>query len=163
MDTILLQIKDIKGNSTLQDFADAIILDSMSHGVTLPMAMDMANTERALGRAAFSEVNVSKTTDQSTPALYSACAAGTKLGDATISIGRNESGKFLSHVKYTLGNAMISSISTGLGGGGTDSISIVYSKITMEYTQQGVTGDKAGTASFGWDLAKNAPAAAAKK
>lgn len=163
MDTILLQIKNIKGNSTLDGYADAIILDTVSHGVTLPMSMDMANTERALGRPSFTELAVSKATDQSTPALYNACASGTKLGDATISVGRNESGKFLLHVKYVLGNAMVSTISTGLSGGGSDSVTLCFSKISMEYTQQAAAGNKAGTASFGWDLATNKSTAAAKK
>lgn len=163
MDTILLQIKDVKGNSTIEGYADTIILDSMSNGVSLPLTTDMANTERAMGRPSFSEISVSKSIDQSTPALYSACAAGTKLGDVTIHVGRNESGKFMPLLKYTLNNTMVSSINTGVSGGGADNLSLSYSKIAIEYTQQGVTGDKAGTASFGWDLAKNAPVAAPKK
>ncbi|MGV2904809.1 Hcp family type VI secretion system effector [Achromobacter sp. AGC25] len=162
MDTILLQINNIKGNSTVDGYADAIILDSVSHSVSLPMAMDMANTERALGRPNFSELSVSKATDQSTPALYNACASGSKLGDATISIGRNESGKFLLLVKYVLGNAMISNVSTGLSSGGSDSVALCFSTISMEYTQQAAAGNKAGTASFGWDLATNKSSAAKK-
>ncbi|GLK97007.1 Hcp family type VI secretion system effector [Achromobacter insolitus] len=163
MDTILLQIKNIKGNSTIDGYADAIILESLAHGVSLPMSMDMANTERALGRPSFTELTVAKVTDQSTPALYNACASGAKLGDATIFVGRNESGKFLLHVKYVLSNAMVSTISTGMGGGSSDNVTLCFSKISMEYTQQAATGNKAGTASFGWDLATNKSTASPKK
>lgn len=164
MDTILLQINNIKGNSTLDGHADAIILTTVSHGVMLPMSMDMANTERALGRPSFSEMTFSKAMDQSTPALYNACASGAKLNDATILIGRNESGSFLLHVKYVLGNAMVSSISSALGeGGSSDSFTLCFSKLSIEYTQQATAGNKAGTASFGWDLATNKSTAAPKK
>jgi type VI secretion system secreted protein Hcp len=156
MDTIILKFKDIKGNSLIDGFADGIALMSFSHGVSMPMGRDTSNTERTLGRPSFSEVQVSKITDQSTPALYSACAAGTKLGDATISIGRNEGGKFMLQMKYVLTNAMIANISTSGGGSDMmDSLSINFSQITSQYTQQKTDSTKKGTASFGWDLSTN--------
>ena len=124
MDTVLLKIKDIKGNSTLDGATDQIVLYSYSIGVQMSMNRDVGNTERTMGRPSFQEFSLSKATDQATPALYSACAAGTKLGDATISIGRNENGKFMSLLTYTLSDAMISSIATSGGGESADSFSI---------------------------------------
>ena len=156
MDTIILKFKDIKGNSLIDGFADGIQLMSFSHGVSMPMGRDTSNTERTLGRPSFSEVQVSKITDQSTPALYSACAAGTKLGDATISIGRNEGGKFMLLMKYVLSNSMISHISTGGGSSEmSDSVTIHFTQMTSQYTQQSTDSTKKGNASFGWDLAAN--------
>jgi type VI secretion system secreted protein Hcp len=155
MDTILLELKDIKGNSQIVDHTDKIIVNTFSFGISMPLTSDPANTERTLGRPSFSEVQISKVTDQSTPALYSACAAGTKLGDATLLIGRNEAGKFMLHMKYVLKNAMVGTISTGGGGGMGDSVSLNFTQITAEYTQQDTTADKKGTAAFGWDLASN--------
>jgi type VI secretion system secreted protein Hcp len=155
MDTVILQFKDIKGNSLISGFADGILLTSFSHGTLIPMGSDVAGTERTLGRPAFSEFSCTKATDQSTPALFAACASGTKLGDATISIGRNQSGTLMPIVKYVLTNAMISNISTTGGGDLVDSISIHYSAITSQYTQQNVDSTKKGSASFGWDLSAN--------
>lgn len=156
MDTIILQFKDIKGNSLIDGFADGILLMSFSHSVSIPMGIDSSNTERTLGRPAFSEFSVSKGTDQSTPALYAACAAGTKLGDATISVGRNEGGKFMLHMKYVLTNAMIANIATSGGGSDMmDSLSINYSAMTSQYTQQNTDSTKKGTAPFGWDRSTN--------
>src|SRR6266480_4630425 len=117
MDVIILQITDMKGNCTIDGHADQIILNSFSHGVALPLSTDPANTERTAGRPQFSEMNFSKMTDQSTPALMTACVQGKKLGDAIVHIGRNEGGVFMSLMKYTLGNAMVSNISTSGGGG----------------------------------------------
>jgi type VI secretion system secreted protein Hcp len=162
MDTILLELKDIKGNSMLEGYADKIIIDSFSHGVSLPISNDAANTERTLGRPNFSEFQLTKTTDQSTPALYAACAAGTKLGDATLLVGRNEGGKFMLHMKYVLTNVMVSSIQTGCGGGMSDSLSLCFTKVSAEYTQQNLDSTKKGNASFGWDLATNKAVAAPK-
>lgn len=155
MDIVLLQIKDIKGNSTLDGATDQIVLDSFSFGLSLPMNSDVTNTERTLGRPSFNEFSFSKSTDLATPGLYSACAAGTKLGDATVSIGRNENGKFMPLLKYVLTNAMISSVSTGGGGMSSDSFTINYTQVTCVYTQQNPDSSKKGNAPFGWDLSKN--------
>jgi type VI secretion system secreted protein Hcp len=161
MDTILLQLGTIQGNSTITGFANQIILHSFSHGVSLPIGMDTANTERTMGRPNFNEFSISKATDQSTPAMYAACAAGTKIGTATISIGRNEGGVFMLQMKYVLTNAMVSSISTSGGGEMMDSVSLHFSGITSEYTQQNVDSTKKGNAPFGWDLSINAALAVA--
>lgn len=156
MDVIILEIKDVKGNCTIDGHADQIILNSFSHGVSLPMSMDPGNTERTAGRPLFSEMSFSKMTDQATPALYAACAEGKKLGDATLHIGRNEGGKFMSLMKYTLTNSMVSNINTSGGGGmPADSFSLNYTKIKSEFTQQNPDSTKKGTASFGWDLETN--------
>jgi type VI secretion system secreted protein Hcp len=164
MDTIILNLgTTIKGNSTITGYADMIILQSFSHSLSLPMGMDAANTERTLGRPNFSEFSVNKATDQSTPALYAACAAGTKLGNATIYIGRNEGGVFMAQMTYVLTNAMVSNISTGGGGDLFDSVTLHFTAITSTYTQQNIDSTKKGSASFGWDLSVNAaiaPAAA---
>jgi type VI secretion system secreted protein Hcp len=153
---IILDIKDVKGNCTIDGYADKIILNSFSHSLSLPMSMDAANTERTGGRPVFSEMAFSKMTDQSTPALYTACAEGKKLGDATLHVGRNEGGKFMSLMKYTLSNAMVSNINTSGGGGmPADSFTVNFTKIKSEFTQQNADSTKKGTASFGWDLETN--------
>lgn len=156
MDVILLKITGINGNCTITGHANEIILNSFSHSVSLPMSMDAANTERTAGRPQFSEMSFSKMTDQSTPALYAACAQGKKLGDAIIEIGRNENGNFMSLMKYTLSNSMISDINTSGGGGmPSDSFSINYTKIKSQFTQQNPDSTEKGKADFGWDLETN--------
>ena len=162
MDTILLSIKDIKGNAMIDGYTDQIVIHSFSHAVMLPMGMDATNTERTLGRPNFQEFTLTKSTDQATPGLYAACSAGTKLGDATLCIGRNENGKFMLHMKYVLTNAMVSTIATSGGGDMVDTLSLNFTQMTSEYTQQNLDSTKKGNASFGWDLSKNvavAPAA----
>ena len=157
MDIIILQITDIKGNCELDGkFSGQIIIQSFSHSASIPMQMDRSNTERTAGRPNFSEMNFSKSADVSTPALYSACVAGTKLGDAKIYIGRTEGSKFMPLIEYVLTDAMVSNISTSGGGGQpSDSFSLNYSAISLVYSQQNKDSTKKGSAGFGWDLVKN--------
>ena len=156
MDTIILEIKDIKGSCELEGNIGQINVLSFSHNASIPMQPDRSNTERTSGRPNFSEMNFSKSSDIATPALYSACVAGTKLGDAKIHIGRTEGSKFMSLIEYVLTDAMVSNISTGGGGGQPrDNFALNYTGISQAYSQQNKDSTKKGNAGFGWDLVKN--------
>jgi type VI secretion system secreted protein Hcp len=57
-----------------------------------------------------------------------------------------------------LANAMIANISTSGGGSSMmDSLTINFTSITSQYTQQNPDSTLAGTAPFGWDLTTNKP------
>lgn len=157
MDTMILEIKGIKGNSLIDGHADKIQILGFSHAVFLRIGEDAANSERTLGRPTFTDFSFNKLTDQSTPALYGACAGGKKIGDAKFMIGRNENDKFMPHMVYTLRNAMVATISTNNNSSGdlVDSFTLHFTGFESEYTQQNIDSTKKGTAAFGWDVAKN--------
>ena len=156
MDVIILELPGVKGNCQIDKYAGQIIVLSFNHSVSLPMQMDIANTERTAGRPVFSEMTFSKMSDMSTPTLYDACSQGKKLGMAKIHIGRNENGVFMSVLEYELDSAMVSNISTSGGGGiPMDSFSLNYTKIRQTFTQQKSDSTKQGNAGFGWDLETN--------
>ena len=156
MDIIILEIASIKGNCIVDGFVGLTIIQSFNHSAAIPMQMDRANTERTSGRPNFSEMMFTKESDIATPALYAACVAGTKLGDAKIHIGRTEGKVFMSLIEYVLSDAMVSSISTSGGGGQpNDSFTLNYTKITQVYSQQNQDSTKKGSSGFGWDLVKN--------
>jgi type VI secretion system secreted protein Hcp len=159
---IYLKIKDIKGNCTEAGFIEQIKVDSFSHGLSNPLTARPGNTERTSDGPAFSEMNFSKTMDSSSPSLYQACAGNQKLGEAVISVVRVEADKVMSTVQYTLGDAMISGISTsGSADGGLpqESFSINFTTITSSWTQQNADSTKKGVAPFGWDLKEGKPLA----
>ncbi len=155
MDITILEITDIKGNCEIDGYKNQIILQSFSHGVSLPLQMDASNTERTAGRPIFSEMNFTKMSDMSTPVLYAACVSGKKIGDAKIHIGRNENGVFMSIMEYVLRDAMVSNISTAGGTLPMDTFSLNFNQMKMDFTQQNPDSTKKGTANFGWDLVTN--------
>lgn len=154
-DVLILDLgKTISGNSTITGYADKIIVSSFSHSAYLPMGSDAGNTERTLGRPVLSEMSFSKSSDLATTELFKACTRGTKLGDATLSIGRIENGVYMNFMTYVMSNAMISQMSCSGGGGiPNDSFSINFTAIKADYTQQNADSTAKGVGTWNWDLA----------
>ncbi len=153
-DVLILDLgTTIKGNCTIAGYIDKIIVSSYSHSASIPLQMDAGNTERTAGRPMFSEISFTKMSDLATTELYKACTQGTKLGTATLHVGRVENGKYMSLFKYELANAMIANISTGGGGGiPSDSFSINFTKIKCDFTQQQADSTAKGTGTWNWNL-----------
>lgn len=153
-DVLILDLgTTIVGNCQVNGYVGKVIVLSYSHSASIPLQMDSANTERTAGRPIFSELQFSKMSDLSTTELYKACTQGTKIGTATLHVGRVENGKYMSFFKYEMSNAMISSISTSGGGGiPSDSFSIAFTKIKCDYTQQQSDSTAKGTGTWNWNL-----------
>jgi type VI secretion system secreted protein Hcp len=150
---LILEIDTIPGNCEIKEFSKKIIVNSYSHSASLPIGADTANTVRTTGRPQLSEFSFSKSSDQSTTAMYKACTQGTNLGKVKLHVGRIEAGKFQKLLDYTMEKAMITRISTsGSSGLPSDSFSINFSKVTCEYAQQDATTTTKGKTTWNWDL-----------
>src|ERR1700752_2408800 len=160
MDAIFLDIPDIKGQSTIKGFEDKIEILSASHGVAMQITASPSNTERTSGKPNHQDVTVSKYVDLSTCPLIAACNAGTNLKTVTITVGRNDAGAILPYLVYTLDNAIVSSTSLSSGGGArpVETITLNYTKIKWDFTQQKPDTGKKGNNGAIWDLATNTPA-----
>ena len=146
----------VKGNCLIDgaDFKDKVIVESYSHGVSLPMQGDASQAERTAGRPMFSEMSFSKMSDLSTTEIYKACITGTNIPKATLWVGRVENGVYMGFFKYEFDNAMISNMSTSGGGSlPRDSVSICLTKIKCEFTQQQSNSSKKGTGTWNWNAA----------
>ncbi|AQV98983.1 virulence factor secretion apparatus protein [Cupriavidus necator] len=157
MDTIILDIPEIKGSNKQQTgrAAERIQIYSYSLGVSMMVTNDPGNSKRTSGKANFQSMSMTKPTDQATPGLYAACAAGRSLGDVKLEIGRTEDGAFRSEMTYTLCDAIVEVIQTSGASESQDAFSLNFTKIMAFYTQQKGDAQKEGTASFGWDVAGN--------
>ena len=160
MDAILLKIPDIPGQTALKDFEDQIQLLSMSHGVAMQMTGNPSDRERTSGRPNHQDLTVSKYVDLSSCPLIAACNAGTNLKTITLTIGRNDAGKIMPYLIFTLDNALVSSISVGAGSGDrpTETLTLNYTKIKWDFTEQKGEMGKKGNNGAVWDLAANTPA-----
>ncbi|WP_308925016.1 Hcp family type VI secretion system effector [Janthinobacterium sp. J1-1] len=153
-DVLILDLgPSIIGNCQVVGYVGKIIVHSYSHGASIPLQMDSANTERTAGRPVFSEMSFSKMADLATTEMYKACTQGSKIGTATLYVGRVENGKYMGFFVYSMTHAMISNISTSGGGGiPSDSFSISFTKIKCDFTQQQSDSTAKGTGTWNWNL-----------
>lgn len=157
MDAIFLKLDDIKGESQVDGFKDQIEIMSFSHNVAMQVTNDVSNTERTSGRAHVGEMSLTKFVDLSTPKLNEYCCSGKVIKEAVLTLCRNDDGKMLPFIVYTLDNVIIShlSVSGGSGGKPIETMSLNFTKIKWEITAQKLGGQKEGNVSSVWDMAMN--------
>lgn len=159
MDVIILDMgKDVKGESTLKDFADKMELLSFSHGVAMQITGDLSNSERTSGKPNHQDMTVTKYLDAASPVLNQSCCQGTGFPQVDIVIGRNDSGKVIELMRYTMKNVIISSISVGGGGGDkpVETVTLNYNNLAWKFTSQNASIGQKGVVNGTWNLATNA-------
>jgi type VI secretion system secreted protein Hcp len=157
MDMILMKVPGVTGTSMVKGFVGQIELMSYSHGISMQVTGDVSNAERTSGKPRHQDFHVTKYMDQSSPTLYQKLCQGADLGAVIVTVGRNDNGNIIPLIVYTFGQAMLSSVSVGGGGGDkpVESLSINYGSIKWDYQAQKETGGKGGTASTSWNVADN--------
>ncbi|MDX6385874.1 MAG: type secretion system secreted protein Hcp [Blastocatellia bacterium] len=158
MDVLLMKFDPVvKGTSTLDQFTDQIELLSFSHGVAMQITGDISNNERTSGKPNHQDFTITKYLDQSTPLLNEACCKGDTFKSAEVVVGRNDKGKVIQLIKYTLKNVVLSSISIGGGGGDkpVETVTMNYNHITWDFLHQKAEGGESGHVPGKWDLAQN--------
>jgi type VI secretion system secreted protein Hcp len=112
------------------------------------------------GKVNVQNVRVTKYVDSASPKLMKACCSGTHFDEALLTV-RKAGGTPVEYIKIKMEQVFISSISTGGSGGEdrlTETVSLNFAKVNLDYTPQTAKGDKGTPIPFGWDIAANAEA-----
>ena len=153
-----LKLEGIEGESQDTDHSGQIDVLSFSESILNAGTYD-AGTGGNTGKAAYSDINITKYMDKSSPTLRQYCGLGTSITTATLSCNKQAGDKKVEYFKVTLHNVVITSIQASGSGGSTDpipeSLSMNFAGIEYDYTQQSNTGDAMGTTHFGRDVQKN--------
>jgi type VI secretion system secreted protein Hcp len=158
MDVLIMDMgADPKGESSLKGFEDKIELLSFSHGVAMQITGDISNSERTSGKPNHQDLTVTKYLDAATPILNQSCCEGKAYPTVDIIIGRNDSGAVVELMRYTIKNALISSVSIGGGGGDkpVETLTLNYNQITWNFTSQKPESGKEGNVPGKWNLSTN--------
>lgn len=152
--------KDVKGEATADGVKDQIEVYSFSWGASNPTTVGPGATGLAAGRASVSSFNIMKKTEVSSPKLFSACCNGEHFAKAEVTLrkatGEGGQKEFL---KYTFEDVMIESIQWSGSNGGddtpTESVSLAFAKVTIDYSKQDEkTGKMSNAGSASWDQTK---------
>ena len=158
MDVIILDLgAEPKGESMLTGFTDKIELLSFSHGVAMQITGDISNSERTSGKPNHQDMTVTKYLDAASPVLNQNCCEGKAFPKVDIIIGRNDSGAVVELMRYTMKNALISSISVGGGGGDkpVETLTLNYNHIAWKFTSQKPEVGTEGAVPGMWNLSTN--------
>ena len=153
---MFLKFGDIKGESTDDKHKDEIQLLSFSFGATQPGSSGHGGGA-GVGRVSLHDFSISKYVDKSSPKLFEACAAGTHTATADL-ICRKAGGTQQEYLKIHLKDVLISSIQTSGSDRGdlpTESLTLNYSYIKIDYASQDSKGGVGPNMSGGWDVKAN--------
>ena len=158
MNVLILDMgDDVRGESTLPGFGGKIEVLSFSHGVAMQMTGDISSPERTSGKPNHMDLAVTKYLDATTPVLNQACCQGKVFPKIDVIIGRNDNGKVIEFMRYTIKSVLISSVSVGGGGGErpVETLTLNYNQITWKFTAPKSDASPQRIVEGKWDLAKN--------
>jgi len=154
-----LSIDTVTGEATQANHVGWIEVYSFSWGSSNPTTVSAGSGGLAAGKVSISSFNVMKKTEASSCTLFAACCAGQHFPTATVEMSKatGTSGQQQVYLKYTFTDVMVESVqwsgSTGGDDTPTESLSLAFGKVAIDYSKQGDadgTMTPAGNAS--WDL-----------
>lgn len=158
MADMFMKVDGIPGESTDDKHKEWIEIDSCQQGVSQAVSSSRSTSGAAsAGRAAHSDVVVTKSYDKASIPLDFACCNGTHIKTVEISLCR-ATGQKTEYLNYLLEDVLISSINMSSGGSGIplESIAFNYGKIRWTYnTTDHKTGKGGGKIEAEWSTITN--------
>jgi len=153
---LFIKVDNILGESRFDGHVGEIDVLSFSFGAS-QTGIREAGGRASARRSSLSPIVIVKNVDKASPKFFLACATGTHIKDAVITV-RKAGDKPLEYLTITLSDVLISSYSVGAadsGGVATESISFSYSKIEYKYIPQNDAGQPLPPVVVSFDLIKN--------
>jgi type VI secretion system secreted protein Hcp len=153
---IFAKIGTIQGESTDVKHKNEIDVLAWSWGVTQSgsMAYGGAGGTR---KASFNDFNFTHHVDKATPLLMKACATGTHIPDATITVRKAGKGQ-QEYLVIKMTDVLIvgAAVSVAEGTTGTaESVTLQFAKVDLEYKPQNADGSLGAGLHFKYDIKAN--------
>lgn len=100
----------IEGESLLKGYEKQIDIESLDHGVSMPMISDKSSNSRTSGRCKHDELTCMMRMNKAYPKLVEACAKGANLGKAELVMVKMSEGKISEVAKYALTDVYIADV-----------------------------------------------------
>jgi len=150
---IFAKLGDIKGELLDDKHKDEIEVLSISWGVSNLGSMGHGGGGGE-GKASFSDLSFMHTVDKASPVLMQSCATGVHLKEATITHRKSGKGQ-QEYLIVKMNDVIVTSVqSSGSSGGGdtTESVSLAFAKVVLEYKPQKPDGSLDAGIFFKYDL-----------
>ena len=152
---LFLKLDGIKGQSSEKAHKDEIEVLSYSWAESETTAPGGGTGG---GKVVMKDLNFSMHVNQASPKLFLACAAGTHIKNAVLTVRRSGTTPF-EFLKWTLTDLLVTSYqeSGSHEDTPTDHVSLSFGKIEMEYKTQLANGAAGTVVKAGWDVLANKP------
>jgi type VI secretion system secreted protein Hcp len=155
-----LDLAGVEGESTAKGFENKIEIYSFSWGASNPTTVGSGATGLSASKVSISSFNIMKKTEKSSPTLLAACCNGKHFDTATVTMRKAAGdGGQKPFLIYKFTDVMVESVQWSGSSGGddtpTESVSLAFAKVEVEYQQQDSKGGTVGKpVKAGWDLTK---------
>jgi type VI secretion system secreted protein Hcp len=154
-ESIILDLgASIKGSSEMKDakYKDKLVLFSVQWSAMHPLVDAPSNKQRSSGDPHLSEISCTKAWDLATCDIIKTCLIGDALDKATLYFFRMQDSEPKPYITITLMEPMIGNYSVSSGGEvPTETFTLNFTAIQIDYVQQGTAAADAGTATMSWD------------
>jgi type VI secretion system secreted protein Hcp len=151
---IFAKIGDIKGESLDDKHKDEIEVLSWSWGVT-NSGTSAHGGGGGEGKASFHDLSFTHKIDKASPVLMKACATGVHIKEATITHRKAGKGQ-QEFLIFKMNDVIVTSVQDGDSGDDlTESVSIAFAKIDLEYKPQKPDGSLDAGIHFKYDIRAN--------
>jgi type VI secretion system secreted protein Hcp len=149
---IFAKIGDIKGEAQDSKHKDEIEIQSFSWGLSNSGSMAYGGGGGE-GKATFHDLTFTHKLDKASPVLMQYCANGAHFKDATFTHRKSGKGQ-QEYLVYKLGDVIVTAVQQGGNpdGDATESVSLSFAKMAMEYKQQKADGSLEAGVFFKYDL-----------
>ncbi len=153
---VYLELDGIKGEATAKGHEGQIGIFSISWGCSAATTVGANTGGISASKVQISSFNMMKQLDTSSVPLFQACCKGTHIPKAKITFRKQTGDAQESFLIYTLHDVMVDSLQTSGSSGGddtpTESLSLAFAKMEIEYKKQGKDGKLTAAGQAAWDL-----------
>lgn len=156
-----LKLDGIKGESQKTGHDADIDIMSFSWGASNSSSVG-TGTGVSVGKVSASDFSIMKSTDISSPVLFTRCCDGTVIPEGTVTLQRQVNAVTTPYLVYKFTNVYVTSIQwSGSGGAGDapmESVSFTFEKAEVDYTPLNDDGSPGDVIHGGWDIGTNTKA-----
>ena len=150
---IFAKIGDIKGESLDAKHKDEVEVLSWSWGVSQTGSIGGGGGQ-AQGKTSFKDLNFTHNIDKSSPVLMTACATGSHIKDATITVRKAGKGQ-QEYLIIKMSDVIVTGVSpsgAGEGAATAENVSLQFAKVALEYKPLKADGSLDAGIHFKYDI-----------
>lgn len=154
-----IKMSGIEGEATRAGFEKAMEIYSFSWGASNPSSIGTGSTGHGSGKVSVSSFNIMKKSETASAKLFQHCCTAAPIASVSVHLLKSGGEEAVEFLKYTFTDCVIESLQWSGSAGGddtpTESLSIAFAKVEIEYKQQGTKDAKGANKGLAaWDLTK---------